>query len=79
MQRKKKRINKHVQVSIANPFKTLKEIDYKDVYKLKKLVTTRGRLVESARTGMSKAFQRKLAREVKKARFMSLLPYNQYT
>ena len=59
------------------PFNGRKElIDYKDVYKLKKYVTTRGRILPSERTGVSPACQRKLAREVKKARFMALLPYN---
>lgn len=51
-------------------------IDYKDVYKLKKYITTRGRIISSQRTGVSPQCQRKLAREVKKARFMALLPYN---
>jgi small subunit ribosomal protein S18 len=51
-------------------------IDYKDVYKLKKYITTRGRIMPSQRTGVSPACQRKLAVEIKKARYMALLPYN---
>ena len=51
-------------------------IDYKDIYKLKKYVTTRGRMLSPERTGVSPACQRKLAREIKKARYMALLPYN---
>lgn len=55
------------------------KINYKDVYKLKKYITTRGRLIHPDRTGVSPACQRKLAREIKKARYMALLPYNELT
>jgi len=54
-------------------------IDYKDVYKLKKYVTTRGRMLPSERTGACPRCQRKLATEIKKARYMALLPYNNLT
>lgn len=52
-------------------------IDYKDVYRLKKFITTRGRILPPERTGVSPRCQRKLAVEIKKARFMALLPYNE--
>ncbi len=62
------------------PFhKDKSRINYKDVYKLKKFITTRGRLINPERTGVSPACQRKLAREVKRARYMALLPYNELT
>jgi len=62
------------------PFhKDKSRINYKDVYKLKKYITTRGRLINPERTGVSPACQRKLAREVKRARYMALLPYNELT
>lgn len=62
---------------LPDPFKGNPDlIDYKDVYKLKKFVTTRGRLLPPSRTGVSPKCQRKLVKEVKKARFMALLPYN---
>ncbi|MCA9383318.1 30S ribosomal protein S18 [Candidatus Dojkabacteria bacterium] len=51
-------------------------INYKDVYRLKKFVTTRGRILPSQRTGVSPNCQRKLAVEIKKARYMALLPTN---
>ncbi len=66
-------------VSIANPFSSLAEIDYKDVYKLKKFVTTRGRIIESERTGLKKNEQRKLSEAIKRARYMALLPFNEYS
>jgi len=52
-------------------------INYKDVYKLKKFITTRGRIISPNRTGVCPSCQRKLAREIKKARYMALLPYNE--
>jgi small subunit ribosomal protein S18 len=62
------------------PFhKDKSRINYKDVYKLKKFITTRGRLINPERTGVSPACQRKLSREVKRARYMALLPYNELT
>jgi len=51
-------------------------IDYKDVFRIKKFITTRGRMMPSQRTGVSPRCQRKLAKEIKKARYMALLPYN---
>ena len=54
-------------------------INYKDVYKLKKFITTRGRIINPERTGVSPSCQRKLAREIKRARYMALLPYNELT
>jgi small subunit ribosomal protein S18 len=54
-----------------------KKINYKDVYTLKKYITTRGRILQSERTGVSEKCQRKLAREIKRARFMALLPTNE--
>lgn len=54
-------------------------IDYKDVYRLKKFVTTRGRMLNPNRTGVSPKCQRKLASAIKQARYMALLPYNELT
>ena len=63
---------------LPDPFKGRTDlIDYKDVYKLKKFITTRGRILPPERTGVSHKCQRKLAAEIKKARYMALLPYNQ--
>lgn len=74
--KKKKKIKRLPK--LPDPFKGNTDlIDYKDVYKLKKFVTTRGRMLPPERTGVSPKCQRKLAKEVKKARFMALLPYNE--
>jgi small subunit ribosomal protein S18 len=50
-------------------------IDYKDVPMLKKFLTSQGKLMSRKRTGLSAASQRALARAIKRARFMALLPY----
>jgi len=73
---KKKQQKKFIKPS--DPFKGRTElIDYKDVYRLKKFITTRGRMLSPQRTGVSPRCQRKLSTEIKKARYMALLPYNE--
>ena len=63
---------------LPDPFKgNVDLIDYKDVYRLKKFVTTRGRILSPTRTGVSPKCQKKLAVEIKKARYMALLPFNE--
>jgi small subunit ribosomal protein S18 len=63
---------------LPDPFKGNPElINYKDVYKLKKFVTTRGRILHPERTGVSPKCQRRLSREIKRARYMALLPFNE--
>jgi small subunit ribosomal protein S18 len=53
----------------------LKSIDYKDVETLKKFLNPHGRVIARRYTGVTAKQQRKIAREIKKARFMALLPY----
>lgn len=53
----------------------MQKIDYKDIFRLKKFITRRGKILPRLKTGLSAAAQRKLAREVKRARYMALLPY----
>src|SRR5439155_8478745 len=50
-------------------------VDYKDVQTLKKLCTSQGKLFSRKRSGNCAAFQRAVKDAVKRARFMSLLPY----
>lgn len=51
------------------------EIDYKDVATLKGYVTESGKIVPSRITGTSAKYQRQLARAIKRARYLALLPY----
>ncbi|MGB3621061.1 30S ribosomal protein S18 [Ketobacter sp. MCCC 1A13808] len=52
------------------------EIDYKDLDTLKNYITETGKIVPSRITGTSAKYQRQLARAVKRARFLALLPYS---
>jgi len=51
------------------------EIDYKDVELLKSYITETGKIIPSRITGTSAKFQRMLAEAIKRARFLSLLPF----
>ena len=51
------------------------QIDYKDVVTLKNYVTESGKIVPSRITGTRAKYQRQLARAIKRARYLSLLPY----
>jgi len=51
------------------------EIDYKDLTTLKQYVGESGKIVPSRITGTKARYQRQLATAVKRARFLSLLPY----
>lgn len=53
----------------------IRSIDYKDVETLKKFVNPNARIISRRRTGVSAKNQRKLTQEIKRARFMGLLPY----
>jgi len=50
-------------------------IDYKDVDMLKKFTSYYGKIEPASRTGTKRKFQNRLARAVKRARYMALLPY----
>lgn len=51
------------------------EIDYKDLGTLKNYITETGKIVPSRITGTKAKYQRQLARAVKRARYLALLPY----
>lgn len=50
-------------------------IDYKDVVRLRPYMNAHARMMSKGRTGMNSHEQRRFAEAVKRARFMSLLPY----
>ncbi|EIT89022.1 30S ribosomal protein S18 [Parascardovia denticolens IPLA 20019] len=52
------------------------EIDYKDVALLRKFISDRGKIRSRRITGVSVQEQRKIARAIKNAREMALLPYS---
>ena len=77
--KKKKKKKQKLVKGLKCPFKGPSEISYRDVYKLKKFVTTRGRILPRLRTGVCTRCQRKLAKEIKMARYMALLPFCSYS
>jgi small subunit ribosomal protein S18 len=50
-------------------------IDYKDIKLLQRFISERGKIVPSRITAVSAPKQRELARAIKRARFLALLPY----
>ena len=50
-------------------------IDYKDTESLKKMLSGNGKIQSRKRTGANAQEQRRVAKAVKRARYMALLPY----
>jgi len=50
-------------------------IDYKDIRRLRNLVTERGKIVPRRMTGTCAKCQRSVVRAIKRARFLALMPY----
>lgn len=55
--------------------KTDTDPNYKDIETLKKYVSERTKILGKARTGICAKHQRKVGREVKRARALGLLPF----
>lgn len=53
----------------------IKGIDYKDIERLKKYISPHGRILPKKRTGACSKHQRQLARAIKRARHLALLPF----
>ena len=51
------------------------EIDYKDINKIRKYVSGRGKILASSITGTCAKHQRVLTHAIKRARFMAMLPF----
>ncbi len=51
------------------------KIDYKDVRLLQRYISERGKIVPSRITAVSHKKQRELAKAIKRARFLALIPY----
>ncbi len=51
------------------------DIDYKDVTRLKKFISERGKILPRRISGNCAKHQRQLTREIKRARHIALLPY----
>ena len=53
----------------------IEAIDYKDVAKLRKYMTEKGKIIPRRTTGVCARHQRELTSAIKRARVMALLPY----
>ena len=53
----------------------VKNIDYKDLDTISQFITERGKIMPRRITGVSCYYQRLLAKAVKQARYMALLPF----
>lgn len=65
----------------TDPFEADKslKIDYKDVELLKRFLTPEGKIRPRRQTGVNAKNQRKLARAIKQARHIALLPFTDET
>ena len=51
------------------------DIDYKDINRLKKFITEKGKIIPRRASGVCAEHQRDLSVAIKRARYMALLPY----
>jgi len=49
--------------------------DYKQVEVLRRFISERGRIISRSHSGVCAKHQRRLSREIKKARYLALLPF----
>ena len=53
----------------------LKEIDFKDIGLLKRFVSSQAKIIDPRHTGVCAKHQRRLAKSIKRARTIGLLPF----
>jgi small subunit ribosomal protein S18 len=71
-----RKVRPHKKVCVFCKNKS-KHIDYKDVELLKTLITPNGKIAARRSTGTCAKHQREVARAIKNARLMALLPFVQ--
>ncbi len=59
----------------TSPLNAGEMVDYKDVRKLQRFLTERGKILPRRATGLTAKQQRQVARAIKRARQIALLPY----
>ena len=74
MPKKAKRIRKR-KTKTCYFTETGKEPDYQDILIIKRFLTDRQKIMHHNYSGLTEKNQRKLAKEIKKARYMALIPY----
>jgi small subunit ribosomal protein S18 len=64
-----------VQKQKLSPISINQKIDYKDIDLLKLFVTEQGKILPRRATGVTVQQQRQIAKAIKRARVLSLLPF----
>lgn len=59
----------------SSPLATGEIVDYKDVRRLQRFLTERGKILPRRATGLTAKQQRQVANAIKRARQIALLPY----
>jgi small subunit ribosomal protein S18 len=59
----------------SSPLQPGEKVDYKDVRKLQRFLTERGKILPRRATGLTAKQQRQVSRAIKCARQIALLPY----
>jgi small subunit ribosomal protein S18 len=72
---KKQQRRRKIKIDVMPSPPKSEVISYKDIFKLKKYTSSRGKIIGRVKTGLSAKQQRQLQQSVKIARFMALLPY----
>jgi len=68
-------LSKKIKVKTCKLCRFDKEIDYKDVDTLERYIDRRGKILPKSLTGNCAKHQRIIARAVKRARVLALLPF----
>lgn len=58
-----------------SPLKNGEKIDYKDIRRLQRFLTERGKILPRRATGLTAKQQRQVAGAIKRARHLAMLPY----
>nr|YP_009093170.1 ribosomal protein S18 [Roundia cardiophora]AIR75843.1 ribosomal protein S18 [Roundia cardiophora] len=58
-----------------SPIENIQKIDYKDINLLKSYITEQGKILPRRTTGVTVQQQRQIAKSIKRARIISLLPF----
>ena len=75
--RRRPDVNPRKKKRVVYKFGEDEYVDYKDVALLRKFMSDRGKIRSRRVTGLSPKRQREVARAIKNAREMALLPYTQ--
>ncbi len=73
--KRKKKVRVREQAKCRFCRDKVKEVDYKDIASLSKLITQQAKLYSRKRSGNCATHQRSCRQAIKRARFLALMPY----